>query len=65
MTRGNLNRHTLHEGSQKWLKQVPIKYNSYNNADEILTSCTIKIERENITDKSLFSKMAHLISYCG
>ena len=48
------NRHTLYKGRQKCLKQVPIKYTSYINADEFLTSFTIKIDGEKIIEKISF-----------
>ena len=61
MPRDNSSRHTLHEGSKKWPKQVIMQFISYSNTDEALTPFTINIGGEKITKKfPLFEDDSHV-----
>ena len=51
MTRDNTSKNTHQEGSQRWLKKVPIKYTSSRDEDPVTTTFTVKIDGEKIYER--------------
>ena len=51
MTRDNTSKNTHQEGSQRWLKKVPIMYTSSRDEDPVTTTFTVKIDGEKIYER--------------
>ena len=51
MTRDNTSKNTHQEGSQRWLKKVPIKYTLSRDDDPVTTIFTVKIDGEKINER--------------
>ena len=52
MTRDNTSKNTHQEGSQRWLKKVPIKYTSSRDEDPVTTTFSVKIDGEKINERT-------------